>query len=231
MSSHHTTIREMPETERPREKLFRSGASALSNTELVAILLGSGTREHSALSLAGRLLTRDASGLLYLVEASPEELCQIEGIGPARASVLIASVELGRRLMTAPRGRKVNVSSPDRIAAIYMEQMRYLKVEQFKVLLLNIKNEIIATEDVSVGSISSSSAHPREVFYGAIRRGASSVILVHNHPSGNPEPSQADLLLTDRLAEAGQLLGIPVLDHIVIGDGIYVSLRSEGKLT
>ena len=145
-----------------------------------------------------------------------------------KASVLIAAAELGRRMMTAPRNRRISASSPDEVAALFMEEMRYLKKEHFKVLLLNVKNEIITSEDVSIGSISSSDAHPREVFFSAVRRGAANVILVHNHPSGSPSPSEADILLTKRLDEAGKIMGIQVLDHIIIGDGEYVSLKSEG---
>lgn len=228
INSYSVTIKEMPESERPREKLFDKGVSSLSNTELVAILLGSGTREQSAVELAARLIASDQSGILHIGSASPEELCSIEGIGPAKASVLIAAAELGRRIMTAPRSRKVSASSPDEVASLFMEEMRYLKNEHFKVLLLNVKNEIITSEDVSIGSISSSDAHPREVFSSAIRRGAANVILVHNHPSGSPVPSESDRLLTERLSEAGRILGIQVLDHIIIGDGIYVSMKSEG---
>ena len=221
-------IKEMPVSERPREKLFEKGVSSLSNTELVAVLLGSGTKKQSAVELAARLIASDQSGICHISNASPEELCSMEGIGPAKASVLIAAVELGRRIMTMPRSRKVRASSPDEVAALFMEEMRYLKKEHFKVLLLNVKNEIITSEEVSVGSISSSEAHPREVFSGAVKRGAANVILVHNHPSGSPVPSEADRLLTERLAEAGNILGIQVLDHIIIGDGVYVSMKSEG---
>ncbi len=228
ISSYSVMIREMPVSERPREKLFEKGASALSNTELVAILLGSGTRKQSAVELAARLLAEDQSGILYLSGASPEELCSIEGIGPAKASVLIAAAEFGRRVMTAPRERRVSASSPGEVAALFMEEMRYLKKEHFRVLLLNVKNEIITMENVSIGSISSSDAHPREVFSSAVKRGAASVILVHNHPSGSPEPSEADRILTERLVEAGKIMGIQVLDHIIIGDGEYISMKSEG---
>ena len=219
--------REMPASERPREKLFEKGVSSLSNTELVAILLGSGTREQSAVELAARLIASDPSGILHIGSASPEELCSIDGIGPAKASVLIAAAELGRRMMTTPRNRRVSASSPDEVAALFMEEMRYLKKEHFKVLLLNVRNEIISTEDVSIGSISSSDAHPREVFSGAVRRGAANIILVHNHPSGNPDPSESDIRLTGRLDQAGKIMGIQVLDHIIIGDGTYVSMKSE----
>lgn len=172
----------------------------------------------------------DPSGLLFLRDCSPEELCAVDGIGAAKASVLLASAELGRRLMTTPAEKKLDVSSPDRAAAIFMENMRYLHKEHFRVLMLNVKNEIISSEDVSIGSIASSEAHPREVFSTPIRRGAANIILVHNHPSGNPEPSEADLKLTERLVEAGELLGVGVLDHIIIGDGKYVSLKSEGLM-
>lgn len=221
-------IKEMPVYERPREKLFSKGVSSLSNAELVAVLLGSGTREQSAVELAARIISADPSGILYLGTASPEELCSISGIGPAKASVLIAAAEFGRRMMTAPRSRRICASSPEEAAGLFMEEMRYLKKEYFKVLLLNVKNEIISVEDVSIGSISSSEAHPREVFSSAVRRGAANMILVHNHPSGSPEPSEADILLTKRLSEAGTVLGIRILDHIIIGDGTYVSLKSEG---
>ncbi|MDD6255343.1 MAG: DNA repair protein RadC [Eubacteriales bacterium] len=221
-------IREMPEAERPREKIFSSGVSSLSNTELVAVLIGSGTKHSSALDLAARVLAADRSGILFLRDASPEELCTVKGIGTARAAVLLAAAELGRRIMTAPRKRKISVSTPEDTAAIFMEDMRYLKKEHFRVLLLNVKNEIISVGDVSVGSISSSEAHPREVFAEAVRRGAANVILIHNHPSGTPAPSRADIELTKRLYEAGVILGIQVLDHIIIGDGIFVSMKREG---
>ncbi len=221
-------IREMPEAERPREKIFSSGVSSLSNTELVAVLIGSGTKHSSALDLAARVLAADRSGILFLRDASLEELCTVKGIGTARAAVLLAAAELGRRIMTAPRKRKISVSTPEDTAAIFMEDMRYLKKEHFRVLLLNVKNEIISVGDVSVGSISSSEAHPREVFAEAVRRGAANVILIHNHPSGTPAPSRADIELTKRLYEAGVILGIQVLDHIIIGDGIFVSMKREG---
>lgn len=222
------SVREMPELERPREKLSRYGVAALSNAELVALLLGSGTGNVSALALAGQLISRDPSGILFLVDCTLEELCSVKGIGPAKASVIMAAVEIGRRIMTAPRRKKIKTSSPEQIAALFMEKMRYLKKEVFKVLLLNVKNEIISIEDVSMGSISNSEAHPREVFSAPVRRGAASVVLVHNHPSGNPEPSESDLLVTQRMALAGDILGIKVLDHVIIGDGSYVSLKSEG---
>ena len=220
-------IKELPEPERPRERLIRNGAGALSNSELLAILLGSGDRNASAVMLAERLLSADSSGIRFLTECSPEELCSIKGVGPAKAAILMAAVELGRRIMTTSGTSRINIKSPDDVAALFMEKMRYLKKENFNVLLLNTKSEMIAVENVSVGSLSSAEAHPREVFSNALKRGAAGIILVHNHPSGNPEPSSADIKLTERLSEAGSILGIEVLDHIVIGDGIYVSMKGE----
>lgn len=223
----HTSMKDLPEAERPREKLFINGPASLSNAELLAILLGSGTRSQSAVSLAERVLAADGSGILFLNDCTPEELCNIEGIGPAKSAALIASAELGRRLTTTPREKQANVSSPDDISKLFMQNMRYLKKECFKVLLLNVKNEIISIEDVSVGSLMSSDAHPREVFAAPLRRGAANVILVHNHPSGSSRPSQDDIDLTQRLSWAGDIMGIHVLDHIIIGDGEYTSMKRE----
>ena len=223
----HTSMKDLPEAERPREKLFINGPASLSNAELLAILLGSGTRSQSAVSLAERVLAADGSGILFLNDCTPEELCSIEGIGPAKSAALIASAGLGRRLTTTPREKQANVSSPDDISKLFMQNMRYLKKECFKVLLLNVKNEIISIEDVSVGSLMSSDAHPREVFAAPLRRGAANVILVHNHPSGSSRPSQDDIDLTQRLSWAGDIMGIHVLDHIIIGDGEYTSMKRE----
>ncbi len=229
MNDRRYTIKNMPAEERPREKLLAKGPSCLSNAELIAILIRNGTHEVSATALAERLLSADERGLLFFNDSTPEELCAIDGIGPAKAATLMAAAELGRRLMTMPRNKKINIAVPEDIASLFMEDMRYLKKEHFKVLLLNTKNEIIMIEEVSVGSLKTSEAHPREVFSAALRRCAASVILVHNHPSGNPEPSQADIDITERLALAGEIMGIRVLDHIIIGDGIFVSLKREGK--
>ena len=223
----HTPMKDLPEAERPREKLFINGPASLSNAELLAILLGSGTRSQSAVSLAERVLAADGSGILFLNDCTPEELCSIEGIGPAKSAALIASAELGRRLTTTPREKQANVSSPDDISKLFMQNMRYLKKECFKVLLLNVKNEISSIEVVSVGSLMSSDAHPREVFAAPLRRGAANVILVHNHPSGSSRPSQDDIDLTQRLSWAGDIMGIHVLDHIIIGDGEYTSMKRE----
>lgn len=224
------TIKDFPKMERPREKMGRNGVSSLSNAELLALLLGSGTRGVSALALAEQVLAADRSGLLFLNDCTPEELCRLPGIGPAKAAVIIAAVELGRRLGTTPRDEEIDVSSPEAVAALFMQNMRHLKKECFRILLLNVKNRIISIEEVSAGSLDSADAHPREVFALPLRRGAANIILVHNHPSGNPEPSPSDLDLTRRLVWAGRILGIGVLDHIVIGDGVFFSMKEDGAL-
>ena len=225
-----TLIKDIPKQERPREKLLKNGAAGLSNTELIALLIGSGTQDASAISLAERVISADSQGILFLRDCTPEELCAIEGIGPAKSAVIIAAAELGRRLATTPTDEKLKITSAQDVADMFMERMRYLKKEQFKVLLLNAKGQILMTDDVSTGSLMSSFAEPREVFVNPLRRGAASIILIHNHPSGDPTPSQADIQVTENLVGAGELLGIPVLDHVIIGDGQYVSLKSLGKM-
>jgi len=220
-------IKELPASERPREKLKLLGPGNLSNLELLTILLGTGTRNQSAMVLAERIITIDSSGIDYLAECTLEELSKINGVGNAKSCVLIAAVELGKRIATKPKGKRVNILCSQDLADIFMADMRYLKNECFKVLLLNTKNEVIAVHPVSMGVINSSIVDPREVFRPAIKRGAASIALAHNHPSGNPEPSSADVDVTIRLIEAGRLLGISVVDHIIIGDGVYVSMRQQ----
>ena len=225
-----TMIKDMPKQERPREKLLKNGAASLSNPELIALLLGSGTQDASALMLAERVISADPQGILFIRDCTPEELCTIEGIGPAKSAVIIAAAELGRRLATTPAEEKVVITSAHDAAGLFMEKMRHLRKEHFKVLLLNAKGHLMLIDDVSTGSLMSSFAEPREVFANALRRGAASIILVHNHPSGDPEPSNADICVTENLKRAGDLLGIPVLDHIIIGDGQYVSMEEKGIL-
>lgn len=220
-------IREMADTEKPREKMMRSGRETLSNAELLAILIRTGTGGRSAVDVAGEVLSIDRKGLVYLAECTPSELAGIRGIGDAKACQIMAAVELGQRIATAPRPHAEKASGVTEIVDIYMERMRYYKKEFFNALLLNAKNEIISEENISVGDLSSSQVHPREAFNPAIRKSAASVVFVHNHPSGDPTPSREDINVTMRLAEAGRILGIRVLDHIIIGDGTYVSFKQE----
>lgn len=221
------TIKELPFAERPREKMIRYGSGSLSNGELLAILIGTGTKDVSALTLANRILALEKAGVSYLVDCTPEELIGIEGIGVAKSCQIIAAIELGKRIAQNPREKRLRAGSPGDVANLLMEEMRYLKKEFFKVLYLNVKNEITSIEDISIGNLNSSIVHPREVFRNAVKKGAAAIIVVHNHPSGNPTPSQNDLEITKRLAEAGDLIGIPVLDHLIIGDGIYISLKEK----
>lgn len=225
-SRKETMIKELPSEERPREKLIQFGADSLSNAELLAILIGSGTKKASALMLANRILAIE-EGISYLTDCQPDELTQIPGMGLAKSCQIIAAIELGKRIATKPKTKRINIKSPNEVANLFLEEMRYLKKEYFKVLLLNTKNEIIMIENVSVGCLNSSVVHPREVFCTAIKKSACSMIAVHNHPSGNPTPSQADIDITKRLVEVGELLGIQVLDHLIIGDGTYISLKES----
>lgn len=224
------TIKEMPWEERPREKMMKYGVSALSNTELLAVLIGTGTKDTTALTLATSILSLGKDGISFLGHCMPEDLCAINGVGMAKSCQIVAAIALGKRIATNPRSKRVRINSPDEVAALFMEELRYLKKEFFRVLLLNTKNEIIGVEDASIGNLNSSIVHPREIFCSAIKKSASSMIVVHNHPSGNPKPSQNDLDVTTRLIESGKILGISVVDHLIIGDGVYVSLKEKGLL-
>lgn len=220
-------ISEMNNSERPREKLLYNGAGSLSNTELLSILLGSGTATGSALDIASELLSYDKRGLLFLASCTPEELMSVSGIGKARACLIMSAVELGRRMSAMPALTRDSIKCSSDIAALFMERLRHENREHFICLLVNAKGEIIEETEVSIGDLCSSQTHPREVFVKAVRRSAGSVAFVHNHPSGDPEPSQADIDTTRRLTEVGVLLGIPVLDHVIIGDGVFVSMKAR----
>ena len=223
-------IKQMPSEEKPREKLLREGSDRLSTTEILAILINSGTKEISALEIAAQLLSIDKRGVRFLAECSPEELGRIKGMGQAKICTVLAAVELGKRIAAAPvRDRNLIRSSSD-IADLFMEKMRYYKKEHFVSLMINAKGEIIEETEVSIGDLCSSSTHPREVFVDAVKRSAGSVVFLHNHPSGDPSPSDTDIQTTKRQIEAGTILGIPVLDHIIIGDGIYVSMKAMGLI-
>ncbi|MDO4833553.1 MAG: DNA repair protein RadC [Bacillota bacterium] len=223
-------MNDLPVWEKPREKLMREGAKALSTAEIIAVILRTGTREKSAIELATEMLSMDRRGLRYLAECSPEELKRINGMGDAKACELLAALELGKRLAARPHEERKIIRCSDDIASIFMERLRYEKKEHFRCLLINSRGEIIEESEISVGDLASSPSHPREVFINAIKRSAGSVAFVHNHPSGDPEPSPADIESTMRLVEAGKLLGIPVIDHVIIGDGAYVSMKGRGIL-
>lgn len=225
--TYHGTIKGMPSELRPRERLLKEGPGALSDIELLAIMLRTGTSDMSAIDLATLLLSK-YENLRNLLQVSVEELSSIKGIGLAKAAQIRAALELGRRVAVAVAGERKSIRSPEDAAALVMEDMRYLDREHFVALLLNVKNQVIARELISIGTLNTSSVHPRELFKPAIRRSAASVILVHNHPSGDPEPSREDLEVTGRLVEAGKILGIEILDHLIIGDNKFISLKEKG---
>lgn len=223
-------IKGLPREERPREKLLFYGKEALSTAELLAILLRSGTKEKSAIELAQEILALNENGILFLENGSPEELAAVKGIGIAKACQILAALELGKRAATHPKKVRAEIANPEDIVQLFMEKMRYYKKEHFNVLLINAKGQIVEETEVSIGDLCSTLIHPREVFCQAVKRSAASVVLVHNHPSGDPNPSSQDLETTKRLVEAAHILGINVLDHIIIGDGRYISLKSEGLM-
>lgn len=225
-SSRNITISSLPEKERPREKLLRHGVKSLSNAELLAILLRTGIKNQSALSLSYKILSMD-DGIRFLTNASVEDLSEINGIGLAKASQLIAAVELGKRIAQYADEDEFFVRRPQDAADLLMEEMRYLRKEHMKAILLNIKCKVICIEEISVGSLNSSLAHPREVYIPAIKKSSANIILVHNHPSGDPSPSRDDIEITKRIYEAGKILGIELYDHIIIGDGVFVSLKEK----
>ena len=219
-------IKSLPEDERPQEKALKNGVSALSDTELIALILRTGRRNASSLALAEEVLSICDEGLFSMGTFEAEDLLKIEGIGPGKASTLMAAVELGKRIAASRKTEKYVADDPDMIADMFMEDLRYEKKEYFKSVILNTKSEIVAVDNVSVGELSSTIVHPREVFSRAIRKSAYGVVFVHNHPSGDPTPSSEDIATTERLVEGGRILGIKVLDHVIIGDGRYESMRS-----
>lgn len=227
--NYRPTMKELPEGVRPRERLLKEGAEVLSDAELLAILLGTGSREATALDLASQLLTVFQS-LRRLVDATVEEMSQMKGVGPAKASQVKAALELARRLSRYSDLPRSVIRSPEDAAGLVMEEMRHLDREHFRAILLNTKNQVVTVDNVSVGTLNSSTVHPRELFRNAIKRSAAALILLHNHPSGDPAPSREDIDITERLVQAGKIVGIEVLDHVIIGDNKFTSLKAEGLI-
>ncbi len=224
-------IKDWPVADRPREKLLLSGPATLSDTELLALILrtghaGSGS---SALDLSRQLLQRFGS-LRAMASAAATELCEVSGVGPAKAAEILALGELARRFAITPLAPGMRFTSSGAVFAHFHERLRDLKKEVFLSLLLDSKNRVLREIKVSEGSLNASIVHPREVFQPVIRESAAAVLFVHNHPSGDPAPSREDLELTERLREAGNLMGVRVLDHIIIGCGRYVSLADRGLM-
>jgi DNA repair protein RadC len=222
-------VRELPPDERPRERLKKLGAEALTTSELIAILFRTGSRKSGAQDVAQRLMAQFGD-LEHLARASIEELCSVDGVGTVKALEIKAALELGKRLAAFTGDERPSIRSPEEASALFMSQFKGLDKEHFRAVLLNTKNHILKTVEISVGSLDASLVHPRECFRPAVAASAASIILLHNHPSGDPEPSADDINITKRLKETGKVLGIEVLDHIIFGAGTYVSLKEKGVL-
>jgi len=218
---------DLPAEDRPRERLLRHGAGALSNRELLAVVLGTGTRNASALDVAASLLE---SGLRGLAGRSPGELEAQRGLGRAKAARVAATLELGARLASEGRGELPALRTPADSARYLLPRYGARPVETFGILALDVRHRLKREAVISVGCLTSSLVHPREVFQEAVVARAAALVLFHNHPSGDPEPSAEDIALTRRLASAGTLMGIEILDHLVLGAGRFVSLKQRGLL-
>ena len=221
-------VNDIPLNERPMEKLLQFGVDTLSNEELLAILLRTGTKGENVIALSSRLLA-ELDGLDGLLNVSYEEASKIKGIKKVKACQIIAMMELVNRIRTFKSQKEmIKISSPKDIASLLINEMVNLKQEVFKLILLNTKNIVIGTKDIFKGTLNSSIVHPREVLKEAIQRGSANVIVCHNHPSGDPSPSKEDIDITIRLKECGNIIGIGLLDHIIIGNNKYVSLKEKG---
>ena len=221
------TVHDLPLSERPRERLAKLGSEALSSQEILALILGRGIRGESVIITAQKLLSRFGN-LKNLASASIEELTQIKGIGPAKAAQIKATFELSKRLEhSLIEDRKITVKSPEDVVKTARNLLKGKKKEHFVVICLDTRNHLIKTSTVSIGSLDCSIVHPREVFKDAISSSAASVIFIHNHPSGDPTPSEDDIKMTKRLIEAGEIIGIEVLDHIIICDSEHLSMKAK----
>lgn len=226
------TMRSLPLSERPYERCLKHGPGALSDAELLATLIRTGTRSLSAVEVARTLLATygERDGLACLMRLSRAELMALPGFGPVKTVEVLAAAELCRRMAKTMRRPELSLKDPSSIAAYFMEDLCYLPREEMRAAMFDTKNRLLHEETLSRGTVNASLVSPREVFLEALRCGAVYLVLLHNHPSGDPTPSEADLTLTRRLSEAGDLLHIPVMDHIIIGDHRYVSFREEGLL-
>lgn len=228
MNQRHT-IKEMLMEERPYEKCERYGADSLTNIELLAVLLRTGPRNSSSLELARTLLYSGGtkSDLTALCHYTKEQLMEIDGIGHVKAVQILCLLELSRRLAKESAQTGLCFSKPSSIAEYYMEDLRHKEQEHMKLLLLNTKNRLVGESDISKGTVNAALVSPRELFIEALQKNAVYIILLHNHPSGDPSPSKSDILLTKRIREAGNLIGIELLDHIIIGNNCYISMAEE----
>lgn len=222
-------IKKMPESERPQEKMLYAGAGALSNSELLALIIRTGTEDKSAVRLAEDVISHlhDTAGDLSTAEV--RELTEIAGIGNAKACSIVAAMELSKRMLSGRLGiNRVRIRDSRQVADLLAEEMMTEKREFFMTLNLNTKLQVESKSVISIGNIDSAPVHPREVFGPAIRRGAAAVVVAHNHPSGDPTPSPQDIEVTKRLISASEILGIRLIDHVIVGDGSFISMKNEG---
>ncbi len=223
-------MNQLPKNELPYEKIERLGPKALTDAELLAIVLRTGAKDNPSIAAARQLLSMDGRGLSGIHVLTPKELASIKGIGKVKSLQLKAIAEISKRLSKSYAVAKFRITSPSSVANIFMEDMRYLTKEHIKVVLLDTKNGIITDKDISIGTVNASLVDPRDVFIEALKVEAVNIIVLHNHPSGDPEPSHDDIEVTQRLFEASKVIGIELLDHIIIGDGTFVSLKERGHM-
>ena len=225
------TMKEIPSMERPYEKCERRGAESLSDAELLAVLLRTGTRGENALELSERILYHTGQkGILGIHQFSRERLMKIKGVGRVKSIQISCISELAKRLSKASAEDALSFRNPESIARYYMEDLRHENQEHMKLLKLNSKAKLLGETEVSKGTVNASLITPRELFIEALQKNAVSIVIMHNHPSGDPTPSREDRLTTKRIQEAGALIGIDLLDHIIIGNNCYISFRKEGML-
>jgi DNA repair protein RadC len=223
------TVRDLPREERPRERLQKFGPEALSAQELFALVIGRGIPKKSVMSIAQELLARFGN-VKAISQATIEELSQIKGIGLAKAAQIKACFELGKREELEVEPRDFDIKNPESVVKAIRASIKDKAKEHFKLILLNPRNKVIGISTISVGTLNASLVHPREVFKDAIVHSAASVVLAHNHPSGDPEPSEDDIKITKKLVDSGKILGIEVIDHIVIGKNIFCSFKQRGLI-
>lgn len=221
------TLKEMPMEARPRERLFSRGPQAMSPSELIALLIGTGTHEISAVSLGEQILGR-YDDLSHFATASVDELCTVPGVGAAKACKLVAAIELGRRLAGTESGRRINISDPVSAAGIFMAEMRHLEVEHLRVAVLDAKNNLIRCIDAVIGGLNIAIVRPRDILRHVLAANGASFIIAHNHPSGDPKASEQDIEMTRNMNAAADILGVCFYDHIIVGNGSFVSLKQEG---
>ena len=223
------TVREMPSEERPRERLATYGPRHLSNTELIAILLRAGSAGDNVIAQSSRLLSQ-FDGLRGLGKATYSELCSVKGVSEAKACQVLAALELGRRFVSLAPEERATINCPEDVVNLLSAEMSVLEQEHLRVLLLNTRNEVMGVEEIYIGNVNSSVVRPAEVFRPGVRTNATSIVAVHNHPSGDPTPSGADVSITRDLVAAGELLGMELLDHLVIGTGQRFVSMKEARL-